>query len=192
MVHGTNDGIQYEIILNEDIDFYDDLLPIWTLTRKQINITKNKLIIFSIYDFREQLDNTIFDDYVKNRYAVDNQDFEINFSTSFLLAYYKNYNILNDDISDTDFNNYLLQYEELKKNLHLSRDYFIESMRLFNIIISHLINKNMDKIKELEQSYYDLITLTPQQHEILEKVLTHPNLKDKIQSHGLKISHVDY
>lgn len=194
MVHGTNYGIQYEIVLNEDIDFYDDLLPIWTSTRCKIEKTKNggeiKLIIFTIYDFSEQLENTIFNDFLKYSY---HSDCDINFSSMpFLLSHYYNKGINKDKISDVEYDNYLLQYFELKKNIHYNTGHDAKYIKIFNILVSHTIIKNMNEIKKLEQSYYDLITLTPQQNEIIEKVLTHPKLKDKIKSNGLKISHINF
>ena len=93
MVHGTDYGIQYEIVLKEDIDFYDDLLPIWTLTRYNIEKKKSgeeiKLIIFTIYDFNKQLENTIFNDFLKYNYHFD---FEIMVKHNLDQKYYLAYN----------------------------------------------------------------------------------------------------
>ncbi len=194
MVHGTDYGIHYEIVLKEDIDFYDDLLPIWTLTRYNIEKKKSgeeiKLIIFTIYDFNKQLENTIFNDFLKYNY---HSDCNINFnSIPFLLSHYYNKGIHKDKISDVEYDNYLLKYFELKKNMHNHKGYDAEYIKIFNILVSHTIIKNMNEIKKLEQSYYDLITLTPKQTEIIEKVLTHSKIKDNIKNYGFKISHVNF
>ncbi len=40
MVNGNYYGIQYEIFLTKEIDFYDDLLPIWMDVRARIEMKK--------------------------------------------------------------------------------------------------------------------------------------------------------
>ena len=70
MVHGNFYGIQYEIFINCNLDFYDDLLPIWTAVRARIELEKdketgiNKLIIIPHEEFSQQLyNNKVFNSY---------------------------------------------------------------------------------------------------------------------------------
>ena len=72
MVHGISHGIQYEIHLTKELDFYDDLLPIWIELRAQIHPEKddytgnNKLIVIPYKEFSEQLNkNSLFDSYIR-------------------------------------------------------------------------------------------------------------------------------
>jgi hypothetical protein len=72
MVHGTYYGIQYEIHLTKDLDFYDDLLPIWMEVRARIEMEKDKysgkykLIVIPCKQFDKQLyNNSLFNKYIK-------------------------------------------------------------------------------------------------------------------------------
>jgi hypothetical protein len=71
MVHGIDYGIQYEIYLNKHIDFYNDLLEIWSSVRVRIEMEtdkyngKTKLIVIPNKIFDRQLDsNSLFKEYV--------------------------------------------------------------------------------------------------------------------------------
>lgn len=70
MVHGNYYGIQYEIHLTKEIDYYDDLLPIWMDVRTRIDMYRingyYKLIVIPYVDFSEQLDNnSLFKSYIR-------------------------------------------------------------------------------------------------------------------------------
>lgn len=71
MVHGNYYGIQYEIHLTKELDFYDELLPIWMEVRARIEMTKDKytgvhkLILIPYNDFSKILyNNKLFKSYV--------------------------------------------------------------------------------------------------------------------------------
>lgn len=54
MVHRISCGVQYEILLNKNIDFYDDLLPLWTSVRAKIELKEiNGLIKLIIIPYNQ-------------------------------------------------------------------------------------------------------------------------------------------
>ena len=72
MVHGNYYGIQYEVFLKKEIDFYDDLLPIWMDVRARIEIQKAKqtnnykLIVIPYREIHQQTyDSSLFRSYVR-------------------------------------------------------------------------------------------------------------------------------
>jgi hypothetical protein len=72
MAHGNYYGIQYEIYLTKELDFYDELLPIWMEVRAKIEMEKDKktdnykLIIIPYKEIGQQLyRNSLFNSYVR-------------------------------------------------------------------------------------------------------------------------------
>jgi hypothetical protein len=103
MVHGNFYGIQFEIYINCDLDFYNDLLPIWTDVRARIELEKdkktgiNKLIIISYEEFSQQLyNNKVFNAYIRENDAMrcHHSEFHENFirhSTYFMVRQYEKF-----------------------------------------------------------------------------------------------------
>ena len=76
MTSNLHDSVQYEIKLTRDIDFFDELLPIWINVRAKIELKKNyktgfTLVVIPYDDLRTQLyKNNLF-----NSYRNENREF---------------------------------------------------------------------------------------------------------------------
>ena len=133
MVHGNYYGIQYEIYLTKEIDFYDDLLPIWVNARARIEMEKDKnsgkykLIVIPYKQFDKQLyNNSLFNKYIKeNDEASFCRKYETEqelISKKFVMvthynSYVKHNSNLPEPLSEEDYNLLLESYQEINSKL---------------------------------------------------------------------------
>ncbi len=215
MVHGNYYGIQYEIHLTKEIDFYDDLLPIWMEVRARIEIEKdrqtgnNKLIVIPYGEFNEQLfNNKLFNSYVRENdgYSYNrNKDIceeEYLRSQKFVMVkYYEKYikrmTSLPEPITKEEFNNLAKEKQQLDhKSLwgSLSQEEWKEHDKRVNEIDKQLgvqrfihDSEYFEEIKNLNKELLEQVIFTEEQSERIKKVTTNPKLEGIISWHGLTL-----
>lgn len=207
MVHGNFYSIQYEIILNKEIDFYNDLLPIWINTRSRIEMENNKLIVIPNKNLDKQLyHNSIFNEYIKQNdeasYQIKytNEDQIINNKYLMVNHYSKyvknNYN-LPEPMNEEEYKKLVEKYQDICKKVNdnnITTDEFLnlerEKTKLFDQLkVQRIIHNSefFEEIKNLEKNLINQITLTDEQNEFIQKVINHPKLEGLINWHGLNL-----
>lgn len=134
MVHGNYYGIQYEIYLTKEIDFYDDLLPIWVNARTRIEMDKYifsgkcKLIVIPYQQFNKQLlNNSLFNSYVRENdessysreYKTDQELISKKFvMVKHYISYVKHNSNLPDPISEEEYKLLLESWQQINSKLN--------------------------------------------------------------------------
>lgn len=210
MVHGNYYGIQYEIFLTKEIDFYNDLLPIWIEVRARIEIQKDKqtnnykLIVIPYGEFDKQLcKNSLFSSYVReNDETKEMQNEEYLRTKKFAMVgqYEKmirhNTN-LPEPITIEEFNQLSIEMQKLHHiNLYgnLTQEEWREHDRKYYEIFNQLQVQRIihdpeyfEEIKCLHTQLLEQVTFTEEQRELIQKVISHPKLDGIISWHGLTL-----
>ena len=161
MVHGIHYGIQYEIYINKHIDFYNDLLQIWSSVRVRIEMEtdkyngKTKLIVIPNKIFDRQLDsNYLFKEYVsqmnKVTYNCDNKSpteeeiIDLNF---FMVSEYskliKHNDSLPKPLSKDEFNRLINLWSEIQDkdiDLQFWKNVSEEEQKVFETNYEYVFN----------------------------------------------------
>lgn len=220
MVHGNYYGLQYEIYLNKELDLFNDILPICIHVRKMISLEKvdknseqYKLVIIS----HKELDKRFYQKQNSLKYAENNDLISHNhnitrksYPEEFKYYDVKNYkSLIKHNKCPQPFTQ-----EELKKcekrfeeitDIYNDQDFWskspeeikgldIEQYELIKILNIQRIISNpsyFEEIKEIERELTD-IELTDGEKELIDKVLTHPNLEGYISSHGINLINIFY
>lgn len=214
MVHGNYYGIQYEIHLTNELDFYDDLLPIWIDLRAQIHSEKDrrtgnyKLVIVHYNDFSPQLyRNELFKSYIREndqyRYNIEMNVCEEEYirSNKFVMVKLyektiKNLTSLPEPITKEEFNKLAMEKHQLdNKSLlggKLSQEEWKEHDKKVNEIAQQLAiqmfiydQEYFQEIKNLKKELLDQVTFTDEQNDLINKIITHSKLEGLISWHGL-------
>jgi len=217
MVSGRYYGIQYEINLIREIDYFDELLPIWIDVRAKIEIEKNrqtgecKLIVIPYGEFQNQLlNNELFESFVRenstyNSLGIDKKlDEEYLRSNKFVMAllYEKliKYNTeLPEPITKEEFEEICKESSELNKTLWSFNNFSEQERSEQNIRYNELScqikfqrflhdQEYFDEIKSLNRQLLDQVVLSEEQNKRVQKVLNHPKLEGLISWHGLKLA----
>ena len=211
MVHGNYYGIQYEVFLTKEIDFYNDLLPIWMEVRARIEIQKDKqinnykLIVIPYREFDKQLcKNSLFSSYVRENdetKMIQNEEYLRTQKFVMVRQYEKiirhNTN-LPEPITKEEFNQLSIQMQELESNCSWSgnlsqeewREHDIKRNDIFSQIqVQRIIHdpKYFEEIKSLHAQILEQVTFTEEQRELIQKVVSHPKLDGIISWHGLTL-----
>lgn len=214
MVHGNFYGIQYEIYLTKDLDFYDDLLPIWSEVRARIEMEKDKesgtskLIVITYQELNKQLNtNSLFLKFIKENdeasFYNEYKNEEDIISKKFVLVkqyikYLKYNSDLPDPISEDSYKVFVesLEYvcNKLNKKTDLSQKEVeqLENQKIYlsnKLRVQRIIHnkKFFEEIKNLEKELIQQVNLSEEQNELIKKVVTHPKLEGIISRHGLTI-----
>jgi hypothetical protein len=214
MVYGNFYGIQYEIQLTKDLDFYDDLLPIWSEVRARIEMEKDKesgtskLIVITYQELNKQLNtNSLFLKFIKENdeasFYNEYKNEEDIISKKFVLVkqyikYLKYNSDLPDPISEDSYKVFVesLEYvcNKLNKKTDLSQKEVeqLENQKIYlsnKLRVQRIIHnkKFFEEIKNLEKELIQQVNLSEEQNELIKKVVTHPKLEGIISRHGLTI-----
>jgi hypothetical protein len=211
MVHGNYYGIQYEVFLSKEIDFYDDLLPIWIETRARIEMKKDgeagiyKLIVIPYDEIDKQLHkNALFSSYVReNDECLYKKQYEECLRTKkfAMVGQYEkmirhNTN-LPEPITREEFNQLSIQMQKLQhKGLYgnLSQEEWREHDRKYTEIYNQLQVQRIihdpeyfQEIKDLHTQLLDQVSFDDEQIERIKKVISHPKLEGIISWRGLRL-----
>ena len=211
MVHGNYYGIQYEVFLTKEIDFYNDLLPIWMEVRARIEIQKDKqtdnykLIVIPYREIHQQTyDSSLFRSYVRENdetKMIQNEDYLRAQKFLMVRQYEKiirhNTN-LPEPITKEEFNQLSIQMQELESNCswsgNLSQEEWREHDKKYTEIYTKLKVQRIihdpeyfEEIKSLHTQILEQVTFTEEQRELIQKVISHPKLDGIISWHGLTL-----
>jgi hypothetical protein len=217
MVHGNYYGAQYEIYLNKQVDFYNDILPIWTSVRARIEYElskigngKCKLVIIPY----KKLDNR-FEKLEHTRNYVSAND-TITFNNSLTrennfeeFKYYdvknyknliKHFNNLPEPISTDKLESLEESYKTIRKNCYdvdFWNKYSEKEQMELNTETADLLEKlKIQRIIARPEYFEEIvrleksltdIILSDKENELVQKVLNHPNLEGLIESHGINL-----
>ncbi len=204
-------GVQYEIYLNKQIDFFNDFLPICIDIRKMISIEKmNELYKLVIIPYNE-LDDRFVQREHSEMYAssLDNIHYyhQINrqshpeifkyYDVNMYTMYIKNsdnvnpyteemYQSLENKIADisniVNSDDYLEKYSEQERNV-----FNFELNLLIEVFVDQRRNHEyFQEIKKIERELTN-IKLTEEENELVLRVLNHPKLEGVIYSHGINL-----
>jgi len=214
MVHGTYYGIQYEVKLTKNIDFYNDLLPIWMELRARIEMQKDiksnnyKLIIIPYSEFNEQLSkNSLFTSYVKENnsvsYSKPTQTEQYLRSNKFAIVrqyekLIRNKANLPEPITIEEYTKLSDEMQKLKQidllDKNMSQDEWREFDKKYDEIyiqlqIQRIIHDSeyFDEIKNLHKQLLEQVTFDEEQSERIQQVISHPKLDGIISWHGLTL-----
>lgn len=216
MVHGTYYGIQYEIHLTKEIDFYDDLLPIWMEVRARIEIEKdrqtgnNKLIVIPYGEFNEQLfNNKLFNSYVRENdgYSYNRKkdmcEEDYLRSQKFVMVkcyekYIKHMTSLPEPITKEEFKKLVNEKQKLDNlwriNNNMSSEEWKEHDKKVNEISKQLgvqrfihDSEYFEEIKNLNKELLYQVNFSEEQNERIKKVTSNPKLEGIISWHGLTL-----
>jgi hypothetical protein len=205
MVHGNYYDIQYEIFLTKEIDFYDDLLPIWMEVRAKIEIQKDKLIVYRKFD-KQLCKNSLFSSYVRendDRLCKGIHTEEYLRTKKFLMVnlYEKlirhNTNLPNP-ITKEEFNQLSIERQRLEHIDRWSRNLSQAELREHTIKYNKLLDEiqvqriihdpeYFEEIKNLHAQILEEVRFTEEQRELIEKVISHPKLEGNVRWHGLTL-----
>ena len=191
MVHCYYYGAQYEIYLNKQIDFYNDVLPIWMFARERIELVKindkqSKLIIIpcnKLYERFQKLkhaENYILDNIRNNENKEKSKYYHV--------KKYKDYIKHNKSLPNPISSKELEDLEESYRKSEMNED-FSELNRLFErLMIQRIISNNefFKEIVNIEKSLTD-IELTDEEKDLINWVIVHPKLKGLIDFHGFNL-----
>lgn len=211
MVHGNFYGVQYEIYLNKNVDFYNDILPIWMSVRERIEYEivkygngKHKLTIIPYKKLDKRFGN------LENARNYVSANDAISFNRS-----------LSRDINVEEFK-YLdvkIYKNLIKHNKNLPKPISTEELQLLEESYKIILKKSEDpeywnKLSEKElieidderiqltdklniqriiarPEYFEeilrieksltSIVLSNEENELVQKVLNHPNLEGLIE-----------
>ncbi len=228
MVHGNYYGIQYEIALNESIDFYNDLLPIWTQCRSQIKMTTCEItgkcilivIPYSVFD-EQRRSSLLFGQYMREN---DNLEYDNEFKSTIIenhtqyvfygVKRYVDFRMSHmyyglplegeeyDSVAKEDFQKrkkriieigYILESGREDKKTRISLSEELNSLygsmgRSFTIQQIIFDSEYLQQIKTMHAQLLNEIKMTAEQEELVQKVLQHPTIRDKVAWHGLELT----
>lgn len=214
MVHGNFYGIQYEIYVNCDLDFYDDLLPIWITSRARIEMEKdketgiNKLIVIPYKEFSQQLyNNKLFNAYIteNDRISYSHEGFNesyIRHSKYFMVRQYEKFikhnKNLPEPMTKNEYDELVKKWERLETIKFTEEKMSDDEWKEFNTKRSNIFNQlkiqriihNQDcfeDIKKLDKKLIEQVNFTKEQSELIQKVLSHPNIEGAVSWHGLNL-----
>lgn len=214
MVHGNFYGIQYEIYINCDLDFYNDLLPIWTAVRARIELEKdkdtsiNKLIIIPYEDFSKQLyNNKLFNDYSRenDQISYSHEGFNESYirrSKYFMVRQYEKFikhnKNLPEPMTNDEYDELVKEWERLEKIKFTEEKMNDDEWKEFNAKRSNIFNQlkiqriihdpeYFEEIKKLEKKILEQVNFTQEQGKIIQKILAHPKFEGNIIWHGLNL-----
>jgi hypothetical protein len=214
MVHGTYYGIQYEVKLTKDIDFYNDLLPIWIETRARIEIQKDiktnnyKLIIIPYNEFYKQLsENSLFTCYVRENNSVSyskptlTEQYLRSNKFAIVRQYEKlirNKTSLPEPITIEEYTKLSDKMQKLKQIDLVGKNMSEDEWRKFDkeydeiyiqLQIQRIIHnpEYFDEIKNLHKQLLEQVTFDEEQRERIQKVISHTKLNGIISWHGLTL-----
>ena len=213
MVHGNYYGIQYEIFLTKEIDFYDDLLPIWMEVRARIEIQKAKqtnnykLIVIPYGEFDKQLcKNSLFSSYVRENNedsykGIQTEEYIRTKKFAMVRQYEKFIRheiILPEPITKEEFSQLSIERQRVdhidrwSRNLSQEewREHDIKRNEIFSQIqVQRIIHdpEYFEEIKCLHTQLLEQVTFTEEQRELIQKVISHPKLDGIISWHGLTL-----
>ena len=216
MVHGNYYGVQYEIYLNQEVDVFNDVLPICINVRKMISLEKinhnsnqYKLVIIPYTELGKRFEKrenvrkymNSLDEISCNRQITRKTNPEL-FKYQDVKKYtnYIKHSELPEPYTEEQFQKLENRVEELSSKyneLDYWEKYSSEERKKFDIERSILIevlqvqriirnNKYFEEIKEIERELTD-IQLTETEEELVLQVLHHPNIEGKISSHGINL-----
>lgn len=216
MVHGNYYGVQYEIYLNQEVDLFNDVLPICIDVRKMISLEKinqdsdhYKLVIIPYRELDKRFEKreyfskyTRSIDYISYNYKITRKTNPELFKYYDVRNYsnYIKYLELPEPYTEEEFQKLEHRVEELssKYNEHdYWEKYSSEERKKFDIERSILLkvltvqriiinNEYFEEIKEIERELTD-IKLTETEEELITRILEHPKLEGKISSHGINL-----
>lgn len=216
MVHGNYYGIQYEIHLTKELDYYDDLLPIWIDLRTQIQPEKDrhtgnyKLIVIHYNDFSPQLNrNSLFHCYIRenDQYKYNRQmdicEEDYLRSNQFVMVKLyektiKHLTSLPEPITKEEFDRLVAEKHQLDNislsGRNLSQEEWKEHDKKVNEISKQLKiqmfiydPEYFQEIINLKKKLLDQVTFSEEQNERIKKIITHPKLEGIISWHGLTL-----
>jgi hypothetical protein len=199
MVHGSYYGVQYEIFLKKQVDFFDDILPIWMSVRKRIELeginkgnARETLIVIPYEDFDRRfakLDNaykyiSAVNKLTYNKPVVKRKHDYESFKYTDVLIYkslIKHNKNLPEPIS-------IEELEELEEEYKDVGDLYKEVGDFEKLDIQRIISRPeyFEEIKQIEKSLTD-ITLSNEEKELINSVLSHPKLNGIIEFHGINL-----
>jgi hypothetical protein len=210
MVHGYIFGVQYEIHLDINLDYFDDLLPICSSIRHMIELKncdktgKSYLILFDMEDFMTRFRNTcLYGQYSENMYAAVYHDYDDK-SPQKINVIKKYEDVLNwsmirkegapipDAISVeelAELNRQISRLEESysKEDMKKREEYF--KMLRYQRIISNA--EHFSEIRDIEEKLTN-IALLPHETELLNDILKHPSIKNHVTHHGIYLTKPKY
>lgn len=209
MVHGNYYGIQYEIHLTKEIDYYDDLLPIWMDVRTRIDMYRingyYKLIVIPYVDFSEQLDNnSLFKSYIRENDEHKKCWYEDQFRELkyFMVKKYEKIlqakTTLPEPITKEEFYQLSRENQKLEHkgmwNTTMTDEEWREHDRIYyesckQLEVQRIIHdpEYFEEIKQLHRQLLEQVSFTEEQRERIQKVLSHQKLEGIISWHGLTL-----
>lgn len=178
MVHGTNFGVEYAVYLNKPVDFYDDVLPLWVATRTRLTYTPlkdgiSKLTIFSMHYLYDRMTTEPGKEYTRemNKYMGSDRELNTPHCIAVLISAIKPY-----------------------RNLPFPYDSMTECMKLYSTF--GRVTQNNDPVviesaTNIERTLTDVV-LSEKEQTLVDLVVKHPNLANKIFYHGFLITEERY
>lgn len=206
MVHGTTYSVRYIIELNNEIDYYNDLLPICIENRKMFQIIrqhkKTVLIIFDTNDLHERFAK-------QSRQCIESLNhFEYDSSKEEFVKYWQAFMyscyvkiVVNDTFqaqtiySQEEINELQIKSNDLITKLSHNDDsmlrYQLKEIQ-YKIRINSVLNPNENQeIIQLETEL-STIELTDEEQSLLHRVKLHPVLLNNIKAEGFQLFSYDW
>lgn len=198
MAHGNFYGIQYEIHLRKELDFYNDLLPIWMEVRARIEMAYNKesginkLILIPHEEFDQQLyNNKVFNSYIRENDAMccELKEFGENFirnSKYYMVRQYEKFikhnKSLPEPMTKQEYDELVKEWERLEKINFTDEKMNDDEWKEFNTKRSTIFNQlkiqriihdpeYFEEIKKLEKKLLEQVNFTKEQGELIQNVL---------------------
>lgn len=216
MVHGWYYGVQYEIYLNKQIDFYDDILPICIDAREMVSLEKikkgcndTKIVIIPYENFNKRFDERKYTSaYITSQNELS-YDYKLNRKDNPELFKYWDVKFYGKNIKHSEefetyteemFENLEKKVEELS-NKYNERDYYekysseerdnfdIEKSIFRDVLNVQRIIRNKEYFEEIKDIERELtnIELTDKEKELINKFVNNPKLEGAIAFHGINL-----
>jgi hypothetical protein len=181
MPSGTSFGAQYEVYFDQPVDFFNDILPVWTATRRQMAHRNIKLFVPA------PISKLVVIPYSE----LDKRFTEQPGGRTYLEEVHANNNYLptkdNDRLASIDY--MALSYSNgVKLILQIPGLNIQPPTRHTQIMVTH---PRFSEIQQLESQLTGL-TLTDNEKELVAAVISHPNLAGKIAYHGIQLVSEDW
>lgn len=216
MVHGNYYGVQYEIYLNEELDLFNDILPICIDLRKMISIEKidknsdnYKLVIIPYREldkrfekreharkYMESLNEISYNHQITRKTNPEEfKYYDVKVYTQHIkhsedVEPYKDemFKKLENRVQELSSKYNELDYWE-KYSSEQRKIFDIERGILMDVLKVQRIIRNKDYFEEIKQIERELtdIELTDGEKELIIRVLQHSKLQNKISSHGINL-----
>lgn len=217
-MHGTNYLIQYEIYLTEEIDYFDKFLPICISIRKQIILEKDKyngmwklIVLFNNELEKRFCLNPLCDEFIQNLFQTrpsyenninkkDNLDMSKYYDTYMYSLYILHTSIkpvTQEELQKTEERFIFIKNEINYNNMLSDKElglYFKEESELRNNLKIHRILTNTEYFEEIKVLYNNLtnIELKNDEKNLIEQVISHPNLNGIISNKGFRLIEEKY